>query len=126
MSFSGLGTKFPFWGFIAVLVMIGLTGLPPTIGFHGKVTIFLSLYSAPLFQEKLVYMLVFGLGLLNVAIALYYYLRIPYYLFFKKVTINPVDHGFKTKVVATFFVVPILLLFFINNQVINFVNLFNF
>ena len=125
-AFSGLGNKYPFWGIITIIIMIGLTGLPPTIGFHGKVTIFLSLYDAAQFQDQPIYLIVFALGLLNVAIALYYYLRIPYYMFFKTEKSTSVDLNIKTKVVATIFVAPILVLFFINNQVINFVNLFNF
>ncbi len=125
-SFSGLGSKFPFWGIVTIVIMIGLTGLPPTIGFHGKVIIFLSLYDAVEFQDQLIYLLVFVLGLINVVISLYYYLRIPYYMFFKKSQTINVDLNIKTKLVAAIFVVPILVMFFINNQVINFVNLFNF
>ncbi len=81
-SFSGLGVKYPLLGVLVVLTMIALTGLPPTIGFMGKMWVFLSVFNHPNFALNNIYFWVLLLGLINVAIALFYYLKIPFYMFF--------------------------------------------
>jgi NADH-quinone oxidoreductase subunit N len=59
------------------IMMIGLTGLPPTGGFIGKFEIF-----AAVFQKEYY---VFGvIGLINGAISLYYYLRVVRAMFLEE------------------------------------------
>lgn len=68
--------------------LIALIGLPPTGGFMAKLFLFSSLWSSTSVSPNL--RLVFlVLGLLNTVVALFYYLKIPYYLFVKTKTAEP-------------------------------------
>ncbi len=77
-SMAGLGKKYPLLGINALIILISLVGLPPTIGFLAKLVVFSSLAdAASVSSGYLLYgLLVFGL--FNAAIALYYYLRPAY------------------------------------------------
>ncbi len=83
-SFAGLGKKAPWLGICAVLIAIALVGLPPTVGFTGKLLIFTALWDG--FQvsgdKYLFFLLIFGL--INAAISLFYYLKIPFEMFFRE------------------------------------------
>jgi NADH-quinone oxidoreductase subunit N len=64
--YSGLGKRNPLLAVLLTVLMISLTGLPPTLGFWGKVLLFM-----PVIQGKF-----YGLaiaGLLMSAVSLYYY-----------------------------------------------------
>lgn len=67
-----------------VVVMIALTGLPPTGGFTAKLFVFTALWDAYNSAGEVFMLWLFILGLLNAAISLFYYLKIPYYLIVKK------------------------------------------
>ncbi len=83
-AWSGLGNSFPYLGAALVLVMIALTGLPPTAGFTAKLLVFTALWEG--WQQSgnsvLGYLLL--AGVVNTIIALFYYLKIPYFMYFKK------------------------------------------
>lgn len=75
---AGLGKKYPLLGINAVIILISLVGLPPTVGFLAKLLVFSSLADAAAASSGY---LLYGLlvfGLFNAAIALYYYLRPAY------------------------------------------------
>lgn len=77
-SMAGLGKKYPLLGINALVILISLVGLPPTIGFLAKLVVFSSLADAASSSSGY---LLYGLlifGLFNAAIALYYYLRPAY------------------------------------------------
>lgn len=77
-SMAGLGKKYPLLGINALVILISLVGLPPTIGFVAKLVVFSSLANAASVSPGY---LLYGLlvfGLFNAAIALYYYLRPAY------------------------------------------------
>ncbi|MEM6840715.1 MAG: NADH-quinone oxidoreductase subunit N [Bacteroidota bacterium] len=117
-NYRGWGLRLPALGIAMVVVMIALTGLPPTAGFTAKLFIFSALWDAyqQTSQPQLLY--VFAVGLLNTIIALFYYLKIPYYLFFKKppeldVSPSPIYFSQILGKIGTFLLVtPLLLLFF--------------
>lgn len=83
-SMAGLSQKFIFLALIGLVLMIGLVGLPPTAGFTSKFLVFSSIYEQYAIggQKILLWVLVFGL--INTAVSIYYYLKIPYYMFLKK------------------------------------------
>lgn len=83
-DFRGLGRQHPGLGVAALLVMIALTGLPPTAGFTVKVLIFSSLWEAYQQHPQPILLILFVVGLINTAIALFYYLKIPFYMFFRE------------------------------------------
>src|SRR6185503_5453011 len=61
-----------------------LVGLPITAGFTAKLFMFTSLLEAWSSSGKTILLWLFAFGLLNTVVSIYYYLRIPYYLFLKR------------------------------------------
>lgn len=82
-KFAGLGVKFPLNGVIFVITLIALAGLPPTAGFYAKLFVFSALWDGYQSSQSGVLLFLFIFGIFNALIALFYYLKIPYYLFFK-------------------------------------------
>jgi len=82
-SHQSAGKNFLWPAIFLLLGMVSLTGLPPTAGFTAKFLIFSSLWESYHLSGKeiLLWLLVFGL--LNTVVALFYYLRIPYFAFIK-------------------------------------------
>ncbi|PLK45058.1 NADH-quinone oxidoreductase subunit N [Emticicia sp. TH156] len=82
-SLKGLGQENVFLGLAAVIIMIALVGFPPTVGFTGKLLIFTALWNAYNDTGNNVVLVVLIISLLNTAISVFYYLRIPYFMIFK-------------------------------------------
>jgi NADH-quinone oxidoreductase subunit N len=122
-NFKGLGLKFPFTGVIFVIIMIALTGLPPTAGFFAKFFVFSAIWEAYQNTGKQIFIIVFLFGLLNTVISLFYYLKIPYYMFFKKVDKNLVKYPSKwVRILVSLVTIPLLVLFFKPDWLINLIN----
>lgn len=68
-SFAGIGHRAPVLGLVLAVSMISLLGIPPTVGFVGKLYIF----SAAI-NSGLVWLVI--LGVLNSVVSAYYYLRV--------------------------------------------------
>lgn len=85
-SYAGLGRKYPALGVIAILLMLSLTGLPPSAGFNAKWLLFSSLIEVELFATMPILQVLLAVGLLTTAVSLYFYLKIPYYMFFRQPT----------------------------------------
>ncbi len=69
---AGLSKTHPAGAFLAAVLLFGLTGLPPTAGFLGKLTLFLSAWNHGTdFGRRLAVCLA-----INAAIAAWYYLRL--------------------------------------------------
>lgn len=127
-SIKGLGIKIPFISSLLVIVMISLTGLPPTAGFNSKLYIFSALWESHQTGGHGILIWVFVIGLLNTVIALFYYLKLPYLLFFKK---PPQELQLDNKeitdgLLGTLFVLPLLLLFFRSDWLVGLMNSINF
>ncbi len=82
-GFDGLGKTKPFLAIVMTIGLLALTGLPPTAGFTAKLLLFSQVFQgwAQSQNSGLLFLLIFGL--INTVPALYYYLRIPYFMFFK-------------------------------------------
>ena len=74
--FSGLATRRPGWAVAMAVFMLSLGGIPPTIGFMGKLLLFRSAVDAGLVGLAVV-------GMLTSAAAVYYYLRVVVYMFMR-------------------------------------------
>ena len=81
--FAGLGAKQPLLSVALTVVMIALVGLPPTVGFTAKLLSFSALYEAYQHTGDSWLLALFVLGLLNALVSLVYYLKIPFFLFFR-------------------------------------------
>ncbi len=113
-AFEGLGKNNIWISGVLTVIMVALAGLPPTVGFTSKWLIFSALWDS-YHDQGFPWMLWLLIGgILNAAVALAYYLRLPYLLFFKNrnQTTLPSHDGFSGKVIAGFFLAAIILLFF--------------
>ncbi|AHM62189.1 proton-translocating NADH-quinone oxidoreductase, chain N [Flammeovirgaceae bacterium 311] len=83
-DYKGLGSRLSYSSVLMVVVMIALTGLPPTAGFTAKLLVFSALWEGYSSggSSMLLYLLLTGLA--TTVVALFYYLKIPYYLYLKK------------------------------------------
>jgi NADH-quinone oxidoreductase subunit N len=115
---EGKGKLWTIGGIAVIVVMVGLAGLPPTIGFTGKWLIFSALWeSYSTTGERWKFILLTG-GILNAAISLAYYLKIPYLLFFKEIQKTeegqtaPSLNGLSSSLVAALVIFLALLFFF--------------
>ena len=82
-SMRGLGQFDVIISIASIVVMMALVGFPPTIGFTSKLLVFSALWDAYQFNENMVYVIVLLFGLLNTAVSMVYYLKVPYYLIVK-------------------------------------------
>jgi NADH-quinone oxidoreductase subunit N len=76
-QYKGLGKKLPLISFLFVIVMISLTGLPPTAGFIGKLFIFSSALQAYNSSGSLLILLLIVTGAISTLVSLFYYIKMP-------------------------------------------------
>ena len=113
-NFAGLGSKQPLLAVALTVVMLALTGLPPTVGFTAKLLAFSALYDAWQQSGNAWLLILFALGLLNALISLVYYLKIPFLLFFRPATVgstDPVPLPRTAVWLAVGLAIPVILLF---------------
>lgn len=135
-EYKGLGKQFPLLGVLMLLVMISLTGLPPTAGFTAKFLIFSALWQTYQVSGSTIMALLLLIGLLNTVVSLFYYLKIPYLMFFKEKQVDDADEDglalvkirlrLGDQVLAVLLVVPLLLLFFRADWLLDLINLIHF
>jgi len=89
-SFAGLGRVSFFPAFSMLIGMVALTGLPPTAGFTAKLLIFSSLWASYSETSTGILLILFVTGLITTVVSLFFYLKIPYFLFLKEVPANSV------------------------------------
>ncbi|MEI8102982.1 MAG: proton-conducting transporter membrane subunit, partial [Chlorobium sp.] len=77
-DYRGLGKKMPLAGAALTVFLVSLVGLPPTLGFIGK----LMLFSA-LLAKGSVYLWLALVGIMTSVISLYYYMLIPLNMFLR-------------------------------------------
>ncbi|OGF51050.1 MAG: hypothetical protein A2231_04255 [Candidatus Firestonebacteria bacterium RIFOXYA2_FULL_40_8] len=76
-DYAGLSVASPALAFVFFIFLLSLAGVPPTAGFFGKLMV---LYAA--LDAHYIWLAV--IGVLNSVIALYFYARIAYYMYFAK------------------------------------------
>ncbi|MDH5365993.1 MAG: NADH-quinone oxidoreductase subunit N [Cyclobacteriaceae bacterium] len=128
-QYIGLGKKIPLIGVLFVVALISLTGLPPTAGFTAKILVFSGIWEKYLTNHNPVYLSLFVFGLFNTVVSLFYYLKIPYFMFIKKsneVILN--EH--KSSTVLTYLigslVFVLILCFFLPNSLMDMIYSINF
>ncbi len=83
-SYQGLGRKLPVLFTAFTLVGISLIGLPPTIGFIGKLMVFSAVFDIFQASENTGVLMLLVVGALTAVISLFFYFRIPLYAFIRK------------------------------------------
>jgi NADH-quinone oxidoreductase subunit N len=122
-DFKGLGLHYSFIGVSMLVVMISLAGLPPTAGFLSKLYIFSALWDTYQLSANPILLWVFVLGLLNLVISLFYYLKVPFLMFFKeREGTHYIKLGVKEYISLTLFIVPLFILFFKSEILLHFIN----
>ena len=81
-SFAGLASRAPLRAAAMAILMLSLTGIPPTVGFFAKLYVLLAAVAAGL--EWLAVIIV-----LNAALAAFYYLRVVVYMYMRDPEADP-------------------------------------
>lgn len=79
---AGLGWRYPFAGAVLALAMFSLAGVPPTLGFFGK----LSLIQGVMSVEEGRFLPFIVVMILNSVVSAYYYLRVTVYVYMRPAT----------------------------------------
>jgi NADH-quinone oxidoreductase subunit N len=83
-QFAGLGKSMPLYGISLLLGFIALTGLPPLGTFWAKLNYFGLLWNSYQISQSKAILALFVVAILTTATSLFFYLKIPYQLYFKK------------------------------------------
>lgn len=83
-DFAGLGKKLPVLFTAFTFTAIALIGLPPTMGFVGKLLVFSSVFSLYQQFDEPALLLLLIVGALTSVISLFYYFKIPLYGFLRE------------------------------------------
>lgn len=126
-QFRGLGKQSAATGIAMTAGMLSLTGLPPTAGFIAKLLVFTQLWSTWQQNPKTWILALMVFGLINTAVALYYYLRIPYFMFFRQIdsSVEPKSNRLMNYYYLAL-VLLILWLFFQPGMLMGWINKLNF
>src|SRR6188472_1454751 len=81
-SFAGLASRAPWHAAAMAILMLSLTGIPPTVGFFAKLYILLATVDAGLTWLAVVIVL-------NAALAAFYYLRVIVYMYMRDPEADP-------------------------------------
>lgn len=126
-DFSGMGTEAPMAAIALTVGLISLVGLPPVAGFMAKLFVFAAVWD--LYQEtgRVAYLSLFMVGLLAAVGSLFFYLKIPFYMYFRKKSgVSTLKiHPF-TNLLIAILVIVLLVLFFAPGQLMLWVNSSNF
>jgi len=76
-DYKGMGKKLPLTFFIFVIILISLTGLPPTAGFIGKLFIFSSVLEYYNSSGSYYVLILTITGVIATLVSLFYYIKVP-------------------------------------------------
>lgn len=126
-KWNGQGYRFTFVSVLLMVPILALIGLPPTAGFNAKLYVFtglLELYQQTNANYVLVVLII---GVFNIIISLFYYLKLPFHLFFKKSeTFGEGKMSVLTKLQLSMVVGPLILMFFMSERVIMVIDQVNY
>jgi len=126
-DYKGLIKQCPYLGILFLVVLISLTGLPPTAGFMAKFFIFSALWEYYSATDQNWILFVFAFGLINAVVSLVYYLKIPYFMIFKETTHNKrANFSLFDNFLSTILVLLLFILFFKPEWLMNMINSVNF
>lgn len=124
-SITGKGAVYPLLSVCFTVLMLGLVGLPPTAGFTAKLLVFSSLWEAYQTNGDQLLVILLVVGLLNAVVSLFYYFKIPFYLFFRKSpsTLVPSPISYAATILISLLTITILALFFKTDGLIDWIRL---
>ncbi|MVN89841.1 NADH-quinone oxidoreductase subunit N [Mucilaginibacter aquatilis] len=89
---KGLGFKYPIASVCFVILLISLTGIPVSAGFSGKLLVFSSVYAVYQDAQNPWLLALLITGAVTTVVSLFYYIKIPLYLFLKKADADVGEH----------------------------------
>ncbi len=81
---NGFGKAAPLFGAAMVVILMSLTGLPPTAGFSAKLLLFTQVYQQFATEADMLWLSYLIIGILSTVLSLYYYLKLPIAYFLKE------------------------------------------
>jgi NADH-quinone oxidoreductase subunit N len=85
-DYAGLGKRSPLLAFTLSIFLLSLIGIPPTVGFFAKYYVFNAALHSSSHSTALVWLTV--IGLVNSAVASYYYLRLIVVMYMREPAVN--------------------------------------
>ena len=82
-DYAGLGKRLSMFGVLMTVVLIALVGLPPTAGFTAKWLLASSLWAHYQLGNDPLILTYLIVAVFATAVALFYYLRVPFFMFLK-------------------------------------------
>lgn len=127
-SFAGMGVSSIIPSLSILFGLISLTGLPPTAGFTAKLLIFGSLWGSYQQNGEWFILALFIIGLLNTVVSLFFYLKIPYYLFIKDKSeiVGEIKTDITGNLLSLILVIVLLYLFISPNGLMGWINKITF
>jgi NADH-quinone oxidoreductase subunit N len=83
-DFAGLGYKAVIPAVAITIAFVSLTGIPPVAGFTAKLLVFSTLWAKFETANRFIFVALFAVGLLATVAALFFYLKIPFFMFFRE------------------------------------------
>ncbi|RKR82569.1 NADH dehydrogenase subunit N [Mucilaginibacter gracilis] len=83
-SYKGVGLRYPLPSVCFVIILVSLAGLPVSVGFNGKLMVFSSVYQVYQQSHNVWLLALMITGAATTVVSLFYYIKIPLYLFLKK------------------------------------------
>ncbi len=124
-EYEGFFQLSPYFGIMMVVLMISLTGLPPTAGFTAKLFLFSAIAGEYQSTESTILLITLVFGILNAVVSFAYYVKLPYGMIFKKM--NSTGNVFKKyssleNYLCLFLVLAVLILFFKPDWLMGWIN----
>jgi len=112
--FAGIGKASPLISISLLMGFVSLAGLPPTAGFTAKLLIFSMLWENFETSKQVIFVIWLLIGLLNTIVALFYYLKMPYFAFFRNTEqTQSIKHQSYYFLVSIILLAALLIIFFI-------------
>lgn len=112
-ALSGLGKQHIVASVAFTFGLVALTGLPPTAMFWGKFYVFSALWDFYTMEQSKIFLTMIILGALFTVVSLFFYLKAPYFLFFKKPIKAPTDEPIYHNLYKLLLVLTTILVLFI-------------
>jgi NADH-quinone oxidoreductase subunit N len=125
-NWQGMGSRNVFWAVLLTFGLLALIGLPPTAGFNAKLFIFTALIDLYGESQNVFYLIILIIAAFNIIIALFYYLKIPFYLFFKKTDREILDKtSLLSKLQVLLVAMPLIALFLFSGEILELIKKIN-
>jgi len=94
-DFKGLNARSPWWAFVMLIAMFSLAGIPPTVGFYGKLLVLQAAINAG-------YVWLAVVGVIAALVGAFYYLRIVKLMYFDEpLDRTPIEARFDTRMLLS-------------------------